>query len=317
MGWESRKGKGRYFTRSRREDGRIVRQYVRADEAELAAREDEERRRQKREQRQAERIDMARLREMGDRLEDYCRRVNADLESALALAGYRRHNRGEWRKTRPPAGTRKDETTMAKRKVRLAASAGSEPPAGVTPRLSQEDKEIILKARQGEESARDGMREIVARYGPRGMSPLADIVRDGLLEQVCDESIAMYEDIRYQMVNLRGELAGPASGPLEHLLADRVALCWLHVHYFELRVSKHLGSDSPKQSEYYQRCLESAHRRYLGSIRSLAQVRRLQLPSVQLNLANQQINVADRQVNLTPATRVENGAQANGDLPGD
>ena len=47
------------------------------------------------------------------------------------------------------------------------------------------------------------------------------------------------------------------------------------------------------QSEYHQRRLDRLHRRYLSSIRTLAQVRKLLNPAVtQINVAEQQVNLA-------------------------
>lgn len=316
MGWESRKGKGRYYTRSLRVGQRIVRQYVRVGEAERAAREDEERRRQKRQTRQRERIELARLREISDRMEDYYRRVNAILESTLARAGYRRHNRGAWRKTRRSKS--EEGASMAEERREAGPEqerTATETPAWKRQRLSVEEREIVIRAQKGDESARAEMREIIARHGPHGMRPLGEIARDDLLKKMAGQSIALEEDVRFQMESVRAQLVEPGSGPLEWLLADRIALCWLHLHYFEALWAQSLGEVSKKQSAQYEQCLESAHRRYLSAIRSLAQVRRLQLPSVQLNLANQQINVADRQVNVTPATRGDNGAPPSGISP--
>ena len=44
--------------------------------------------------------------------------------------------------------------------------------------------------------------------------------------------------------------------------------------------------------DYVQRCHDRAHRRYLHAIRTLAQVRRLLGPSVQVNIAEKQLNLA-------------------------
>ena len=45
------------------------------------------------------------------------------------------------------------------------------------------------------------------------------------------------------------------------------------------------------ESEYQQRRLDRFHRRYLSSIKSLAQIRKMG-PAVQINIAEQQINQA-------------------------
>lgn len=47
------------------------------------------------------------------------------------------------------------------------------------------------------------------------------------------------------------------------------------------------------QADYYRRCVDRAHRRYLSAIRTLALVRRLLRPVVaQVNIGAQQVNVS-------------------------
>ena len=46
------------------------------------------------------------------------------------------------------------------------------------------------------------------------------------------------------------------------------------------------------EAQFYQRRLSLAQSRYLSAIRTLAQVRRLQVPAVQVNIAREQLNVA-------------------------
>jgi len=100
MGWESRKGGGRYYTRSRKIGGRVVREYVGTGLiAELSAQTDEIER-QERDQAQAilkaER-DSDRAQEAA--LADYCKAVDEVLTEALLAAGYHKH-KGQWRRKR-------------------------------------------------------------------------------------------------------------------------------------------------------------------------------------------------------------------------
>jgi hypothetical protein len=44
---------------------------------------------------------------------------------------------------------------------------------------------------------------------------------------------------------------------------------------------------------YYQRCLSAAQKRYLAAIKTLALVRKLAVPVLQVNIARKQVNVAN------------------------
>jgi len=99
MAWETRNGRGRYYTRSRRVNGRVARQYIGAGIAgELAACEDAQRLAEREKQRSAwmsQRQEMEAIEGLvGDR-----RKALAALTGATLLqAGFHRHHRGEWRK---------------------------------------------------------------------------------------------------------------------------------------------------------------------------------------------------------------------------
>ncbi len=80
----------------------------------------------------------------------------------------------------------------------------------------------------------------------------------------------------------------------ERLRPSRVALCWLQAKHADASYAERnrKGTVSLEQSDYIQRRQDRAHRRYLSAIKTLAQVRRLLGPSVQVNIAKQQVNVA-------------------------
>ncbi len=100
------------------------------------------------------------------------------------------------------------------------------------------------------------------------------------------------EAIRKKLDALRRDVAGPAPSPLELLLADRVALGWLGLAVAEGQYHRALDQGlSQSDDEFHQRRMERAQRRYLAAIKALAQVRRLAVPTVQVNIGDKQINV--------------------------
>ena len=92
----------------------------------------------------------------------------------------------------------------------------------------------------------------------------------------------------------RDDLLGDAPMDLERLVIERICLCWLALRTVEERYLRALTKgESVKATDFYDRHLNAASRRYLAAIKSLAEIRKLQLPTVgQLNIGAQQLNVA-------------------------
>ena len=88
------------------------------------------------------------------------------------------------------------------------------------------------------------------------------------------------------------ELSGPEPSPLERLLVERIVMCWLHLYYAEAIYIQSMSELTLRQAEFHQKRITLAHNRYLSAIRTLAQVRRLGVPAVQVNIGEQQVNVA-------------------------
>ena len=105
MAWESRDGRGKYYTRSLWQDGRVVRQYIGCDQkGKDAARKDaleraelERLRQQAREWEAEEKARLEAIEQPLDELEAVCKML---METALERAGYHRPKRWEWRKKR-------------------------------------------------------------------------------------------------------------------------------------------------------------------------------------------------------------------------
>jgi hypothetical protein len=99
--WERRERGGLYYTRSRKEGGRVVREYVGGGLlGELAARMDAEERRQREEEKASQREERERLDALAAPVEELCEAAEVIARAALLASGYHQHNRGEWRKRR-------------------------------------------------------------------------------------------------------------------------------------------------------------------------------------------------------------------------
>jgi hypothetical protein len=111
MGWE--KG-GRYYTRSKKVDGRVVREYVGTGRVtELVAQMDAANRQDREDERAALRAERAELDALDARVEALCKTADLVARAALLAAGYHQHKRGEWRR----------------RRVRTAGNPGTAPDA--------------------------------------------------------------------------------------------------------------------------------------------------------------------------------------------
>ena len=101
MGWETRQRGGRYYIRSRKVGGRVVREYVGTGPlAELIAAQDAEARAKQLAASVALRAEQERMAPAEAALAELDALAELLAHGALVAAGYRRHHRGTWRKRR-------------------------------------------------------------------------------------------------------------------------------------------------------------------------------------------------------------------------
>lgn len=176
-------------------------------------------------------------------------------------------------------------------------------------------RELSSKAESGDKEARRELRRTLDKAAPEIVAQAADLSR--CAERPMVKFIAagdpLTEDaLSRQLENMRRKIAGEYATPLELLLSERIAACWLTVQIVDALIAAQIyrrregkkESKVPFSQTFYSWVLkwqESAHRRYLSSIKELARVRKLQsnTPGVQFNT----------QINLSGAARpTENSA---------
>lgn len=103
MGWEKRERGGPYYTRSRKIGGRVVREYVGGGMlGHIAALHDAQERRLREEEAAWWKEERERLEALVAPVEKLCEATEILYRAALLSAGFRRHQRGEWRRKREP-----------------------------------------------------------------------------------------------------------------------------------------------------------------------------------------------------------------------
>jgi hypothetical protein len=156
------------------------------------------------------------------------------------------------------------------------------------------------KAEGGDKGARRELRKAVRESTPEIISQASDIGRRGrwaLIKTVAANDPLTEEALVARLDLMRAEVAGFSPSPLEALLAERVCSLWLLIESLEMLVSAQLSRDNSEHRvpmSYLRdvwKWQESASRRYLAALKTLAQVRRLQSGVLSSQTNNVQINV--------------------------
>lgn len=155
------------------------------------------------------------------------------------------------------------------------------------------EQKIMELAQKGDKTAIPALRKLLEN------SAMVEVLGGDLAQQAelsfvnaaAGGNLAFKEALLCKMRMLRAELAGPNPTPIERLLVERAIACWLQVQDADVRYAQ--AEDlSPKWAEYFQRRMNHCHKRYLSALKTLALVRKLAIPVLQVNIAREQVNMA-------------------------
>lgn len=113
---------------------------------------------------------------------------------------------------------------------------------------------------------------------PRSQDRPEDLTMDlGIEEQLVSLSSGderTKEDMRREIRRVAAELAGARPLAIERHLATTAALCWFALRLFESQSLAEANLPVSKWTDYHQRRIDAAHRRYVRTLRALSSVRR-------------------------------------------
>ena len=164
-----------------------------------------------------------------------------------------------------------------------------------------EDLQILVRrAQDGDHKAMARIRSLATQNPDdwaelfEAAGDLAWATQETLVREATGTNLLNREAIVRRLDSMHEELAGPSPSPLETLLVERITTCWLHLQFAEASYTENMKHLDDRQHAFHMKRMESAQRRYLQAIKTLAQVRRLLGPAVQVNVAKQQVNIAGR-----------------------
>jgi hypothetical protein len=109
--------------------------------------------------------------------------------------------------------------------------------------------------------------------------PAASTLPERVLIEKLSPLWATAEIIRRENQALRDELGYESASMIERLMIDRIVVCKLRLAYVENYSAEAMSpGHSLKESDYADKLLTRAHRRYESAMESLARLRKLNLP---------------------------------------
>ena len=176
-------------------------------------------------------------------------------------------NRTEPRKGKSPAAPTDGQ---AKPQAKAAEARAAKPPMT---RLQA----IVELARRGRRELL-GQLEEVFDENPSLWQEAGDLVRlteQAWLDKICGTNLYNSQAMRRHVERMKKDLAGPDPSPTEKLLAERAAACWLAAQHADLTAATGEGAAGAQVAQLRLKQSESANRRLLAAVKSLAVVRRL------------------------------------------
>jgi hypothetical protein len=170
------------------------------------------------------------------------------------------------------------------------ADANPTPPADSRTEL----RKLVERAQNGDETTVPRIRELLKSPGVVGTfgGDLAELVVWSFTKSLSGKDVAFREAVIRKLELLRAELLGDNPTPVERILVERVVACWLQVQAAELRATQSTDTYL-KQLDFQQRRMDATNRRFLAAVKTLALVRKLAVPVLQVNIAKKQVNVAN------------------------
>lgn len=268
MGWDrkQRGDRGGYYYRYVRVNGRAVKQYVgNGLLAQLEAHQDRKKRAARTAARAAESTERTRLAEGDQLIQDAGWHVHLLVRAILLAAGYYDHH-GEWRRRKESnmgMKTTKPKLGQARRQVSQTENEQRENWA--------ELRRVADKANAGDTESLIRLRDILDAnpWLWKRAGDMTAVAEKEWAKLLAGNASLSAESIPRVLQDIKEQLKGPHPTPMETLLVDQIAVTWLATRHAEIQAASP-GGDSLQMAEFRLKRAESAQKRHLTAVKTLA-----------------------------------------------
>jgi hypothetical protein len=161
------------------------------------------------------------------------------------------------------------------------------------PTTAEGVRDLLRRAAKGDTATLPAVRKLLEKAENIDLmgGNLARCAETSFVKALSGEDLSVREAIHAKLAALRKDLLGEHPTPVEVLLVERVAACWLQVQDADIRYAQGQKDMTFRQGDVNQRRMDAANKRYLAALKALALVRKLAVPALQINVARKQVNV--------------------------
>ena len=167
--------------------------------------------------------------------------------------------------------------------------------------LSEEEAEkfieLISRAYRSEKPAKEDLKAI-RRYlidNPqlcKMVFSVVDATQSLLIKHTMGEHAVTEIAVEEYITGVRDEMGYHHAPIMERLLIENIITAWLHVQFCHSQLMFRSEQGRIPVIEFWERRLTMAQRRYLSACETLAKIRKMAIPALQLNIGDKQVNVA-------------------------
>jgi len=142
-------------------------------------------------------------------------------------------------------------------------------------------RDLVQRAQNGDQTAVPGLRMFLDAH-PEVWLQAGDLAKqatEAWKQMIAGPDLLLAESLQRKLEAMKVELLSADPSPLETLLVDRIAACWLALHHAEATVPRMQGATAA-QHVAAQKRINLAQQRYLHARKTLATMRKLLLPAV-------------------------------------
>src|SRR5688500_10058857 len=125
----------------------------------------------------------------------------------------------------------------------------------------------------------------------RAVFSLVDSTQDLMVKKMIGDVEPAAIAIQEYLISMRDEMGYHEAPIMEKLLIENIVTSWLRVNWIESQLAMFMNRQARfAELEFWEHRLSMAQRRYLAGCESLAKIRKMKIPALQLNLGDKQIN---------------------------